>query len=180
MNIILFGFKKCGKTYYGLKVADRMHMDFVDSDLLVEQLYTKIHHETLPYREIVKKHGFPYFRDLEKHVIPLLAEQKNSIISLGGGMILDPDNLERLKQIGVLVFLKTPKKTLEKRILSHELPPFLDPKDPLASFEQFYHERLPIYEAIPAHVIDTGSKKEEEVLEDLCTFVREIRDQSFD
>jgi shikimate kinase len=177
MNIMLFGFKKCGKTYYGLKVADRLGMNFADSDLLVEKLYTKIQHESLPYRQIAQKHGFPYFRDLEKHVIPLLAEEKNCIISLGGGIVLDPENLERLQKVGIMIFLKTPKSVLEKRLLSHELPNFLDPKDPRASFEKFYEERLPIYEGIAAHVIDTENKTEEEVLEDLCCFIKLVKDQ---
>ncbi|MBM3199226.1 MAG: shikimate kinase, partial [Chlamydiae bacterium] len=76
MNIILFGFKKCGKTYYGLQLAKKLHMHFVDTDLMIEELYTKIHHQTLPYRDIAKKHGFAFFRNLEKHAVAQLAQEK--------------------------------------------------------------------------------------------------------
>ena len=58
MNIFLFGFKKCGKTYFGLKVAQKLHRDFINSGHLIEQLYTAEYHQTLSYRDIAKKHGF--------------------------------------------------------------------------------------------------------------------------
>ncbi len=173
MNIILFGFKKCGKTYYGLKAAQKLLMNFVDSDLLIEKVYEQIYHQALTYREIAKKHGFPFFRTLEKHVVSLLAQEKNSIISLGGGVALDPENMSRLKLIGHLLYVKTPKKILQQRILSEDLPAYFDPKHPLDSFETMYNERLSIYESIQAFPLDTTNKTEEEVLEDLFRFIND-------
>ena len=58
MNIVLFGYKKCGKTYFGLKVAQKLHMNFIDSDHLIEELFFKIQHYKLSYREIAKKYGY--------------------------------------------------------------------------------------------------------------------------
>lgn len=176
MNIILFGFKKCGKTYYGLKAAQKLHMHFVDSDLLIEQHYHKIYHEELSYRDIAKKHGFPFFRNLEKHVVSLLIQQKNSIISLGGGVVLDPENITRLEQSGIMVYLKVSKKTLEHRLLSSEPPAYIDSAHPVESFDAMYKERLPIYEGIKAHVIDTEGLTEKEILEKICLFIQEIKE----
>lgn len=177
MNIILFGFKKCGKTYYGLKAAQKLHMHFVDSDLLVEQQYKKIHHEELSYREIAKKHGFPFFRNLEKQVIPLLMQQKNTIISLGGGVVLDSENVSRLEQTGILIYLKASKETLEHRVLSGEIPSYIDPKRPIESFEELYDQRLPIYESIPAHVIHTDGQTEADILHKICHFIEGVQEK---
>ncbi len=177
MNIMLFGFKKCGKTYFGLKAAERLHMPFIDSDLLVEKLYTKIHHKKLSYRDIVKKHGFPFFCELEKHAVSLLLKEKNSIISLGGGVILDPENVERLKQIGSLVYIKAPKEVLLHRFLSHEPPSYVDPLNPISSFEAIYQKRLPIYESIASDVIDIGEDSEEEVLDKLTFLINKIKEK---
>ncbi len=178
MNIILFGFKKCGKTYYGLKVAQRLHMHFVDSDLLLEQHYHKIYHQNLSYREVAKKHGFPFFRNLEKHVVSLLMQQKNTIISLGGGVVLDPENVIRLEQLGVMVYLKVSQKTLEQRLLSSEPPAYIDAQNPIKSFEAMYEERLPIYEGIKAHTIDIEGCSEEEVLQKICLFIQEVKEKN--
>ena len=107
-----------------------LHMKFIDSDLLIEEVYTKIYHQALSYREIAKKHGFAFFRNLEKHAVSLLAQEKNSVISLGGGVLLDEENVARLQKLGPLIYLKTPKNVLKRRILSQDPPAFFDPQHP--------------------------------------------------
>lgn len=176
MNIILFGFKKCGKTYYGLKVAQKLHMHFIDSDLLLEELYEKTYHQKISYREIAKKHGFPFFRKLEKQIVSVLMQQKNSIISLGGGVVLDPDNVARLHQTGIMIYLKASKPTLEHRTLSHDPPAYIDPEHPVESFETLYEERLPVYEGITAHTIDTEGLSEKEIVDMICHLIHEVRE----
>lgn len=175
MNIILFGFKKCGKTYYGLKLAQKLHMKFIDTDLLIEELYEKIHHKALPYREIAKKHGFPFFRSLEKHAVDALAQEKNTIISLGGGVLLDPENVERLQKVGTLIYLKTPKEVLKQRILSQDPPAFFDPENLSESFEKMYNDRLPIYEKISSQVVETRGLGEEEMIHLLTSLIIELK-----
>jgi shikimate kinase len=169
MNIFLFGFKKCGKTYFGLKVAQKLHRDFVASDHLIEQLYTAEYHQTLSYRDIVKKHGFPFFRELEKNTVSLMVQKKECVFSLGGGVVLDSENVARLQQVGTLIYLKAPKALLKTKILTGEIPHYLDPQHPSESFEKFYQERMPLYEKVPAHVIEAESKSEEEILKEILT-----------
>lgn len=178
MNIILFGFKKCGKTYFGLKVAQKLHKHFIDSDLVLEKLYTKTHQEELSYREIVKKHGFAFFRNLEKHVVSLLMHEKNSVISLGGGVVLDPENVERLRQIGTLIYLKTPKQVLKHRILSGEHPAYIDPENPSESFDKLYEDRIVIYEGIPSLELSTEHLSEEEIIDKICEILSKAEENS--
>ena len=92
MNLLLFGFKRCGKTYLGLKVAQKMHMHFLDTDQMIEDLFTARHHKTLACREIVHDHGIHFFRELEKQVIYSLENTTNTVIALGGGSVLDQAN----------------------------------------------------------------------------------------
>ena len=168
MNIILFGFKRSGKTYFGMKVAQKLHREFIDSDYLIEEIYAKSYLEPLSYREIVKKHGFAFFRDLEKHAISSIIQKRNCVISLGGGVVLNPENVSRLQEVGKMVYLKTPKNVLKQRFFSHDLPAYIDPLHPETSFEELYKERIAIYEAIPSHVVDTKDKKEEEIIQEIC------------
>ncbi len=172
MNIFLFGFKKCGKTYFGMKLAQKLHRDFLESDHLIEELYTAEYHQTLSYREIAKKHGFAFFRELEKSAVSLLVQKKQCIVSLGGGLVLDPGNIERLKQVGTVIYLKAPKAVLKTKILSGEIPHYLDPQHPAESFEKLYEERMPIYEKISTHVVDIENKSEEKILEELLEFTK--------
>lgn len=167
-HILLFGFKKCGKTYYGMKTAQKLHREFIETDHLVEELYVTEYHQSLPYREISKKHGFSFFQELEKRAVSLVAQKKRCVVSLGGGIVLDPENIARLQEIGTFVYLKTPKHLLKTRILSGDVPNYFDPKHPDLSFEKIYQEREPLYERIAAHIIDVGGKTEEEIIKEIC------------
>jgi shikimate kinase len=167
-HILLFGFKKCGKTYLGMKAAQKLHREFIESDHLVEELYTAEYHHVLPYREIVKKHGFAFFQELEKRAVSLLAQKKWCVVSLGGGIVLNSENVSRLQEIGTLIYLKAPKPLLKTRILSGDVPQYFDPKNPEHSFEMIYQEREPIYERIASHIVPVGGKHEEEIIKEIC------------
>ncbi|MBM3183681.1 MAG: hypothetical protein FJZ64_00015 [Chlamydiae bacterium] len=161
MNLILFGFKGCGKTHFGKLFAKKMHRKFIDTDDLIVECYTQ---KNLTVREIYKKLGEEGFRALEKKALFSLKNVKDSIISLGGGAVLDPENVEFLQKLGCLIYLKTSKETLEKRLFKDEPPAFLNEKDPKGAFFKMVQERRPIYESIPATTIDCDNLDEAGVL----------------
>jgi shikimate kinase len=163
MNIIFFGYKKCGKTSLGLSLAKKLSMHFIDTDRLIEELYEKRFHKALSVKGIVKHHGTEFFRELEKQVIFSLEDADNCVIALGGGAVLDKDNVEYLRKIGTLIYLKVDKDILKQRILHGELPTYIDAKDPIASFEQMYQSRYPIYESISCYCIDMSALSEEAI-----------------
>lgn len=175
MNLILFGFKKSGKTYLGLKVAAEMRMHFLDTDQMVEELFTARYHKVLSSKQIVTHHGMHLFRELEKQVIFSLKGIDNTVIALGGGSILDKDNLDHLTKTGTLVYIKTDKETLKKRMLSGEIPSYIDPVDPIGSFEELYKHRIPFYEKVPAFSVDTSARSESQVMQILCDLVESVR-----
>ena len=150
-------------------------MQYVDTDQMIEALFTSRYHQTLPCKQIVIHHGLHLLRELEKQVIYSLAQLKNTVIALGGGAVLDESNVEHLKKSGTLVYLKTDKETLKKRVLSGELPSYIDTKNPVKSFEDMHAHRKPFYEKIPAFTIDTDHKSEEEVVMLLADIIESIR-----
>lgn len=164
MNLILFGFKGCGKTHFGKLLAQKMHRRFIDTDDWIVDLYAKKTGEhTLP-REIYIQLGQAAFRALEKEVLQSLKSVNDAVIALGGGAVLDPENVELLQKIGCLAYLSTSAETLQKRVLKHQTPAFLDSEDPQASFLEIVQERRPIYESIPATKIDCDALDEAGVL----------------
>jgi shikimate kinase len=171
MNLILFGFKSCGKTTLGKMIALRMNRLFLDTDSMLQQLYFEQTGKQIHFREIFKKIGAEAFRALESDVVQQLKSTKNGIIALGGGLILNAQNAAVLAKSGQLVYLKVSEETLKRRILRKELPAFLDPSDPEGSFEQFYQERLAKYEAIPALSIDLETKTQDQVVLELSALI---------
>ena len=175
MNLILFGFKASGKTHFGKLFSLQMHRPFIDTDHLIIELYKKDADKERTVRQIHQELGEEKFRALEKRALHLLKTIQNAIIALGGGAVLDPENVEFLQTVGALVFLKTSAETLKKRIFKEELPSFLNPKDRESSFYQMIQEREPIYRSIPARTIDTDALDEPGVLAALYSILLHTR-----
>ena len=171
MNLILFGFKASGKTHFGKLLSSKMHRPFIDTDDLVLELYEKDSGKKLSARQIYKKLGKEGFRNLETRALSLLKEVKNSIISLGGGAVLKPENIRILQSVGALVFLQASPEKLKERIFKEELPSFLDSTDPESSFYEMVQERGPIYQSIPARTIDTDILDEAGVIAALSSIL---------
>lgn len=172
MNLILFGFKRCGKTFFGKLLAKKLHLPFIDTDRIIEHMYMQETGQKHTCREIAQKNGAPFFRNLENRAIMSLDGVQKTIISLGGGAILNPENAAFLEKLGQLVYLKADKATLKERLLAFELPSYLDPLDPEGSFEKMYQERVPIYEKIPAIQVKTDHKSEQQVIEELSSLLK--------
>lgn len=168
MNLILFGFKSCGKTTIGRAVAKRLGCSFFDTDHLLEDLYYKRTGEKKGYREIYKLIGEKEFRFMERDVLKGLDRTDRAVIAVGGGLILDPENVALLAKLGRLVYLRVNKQTLKKRILERSLPAYLDSSNPEESFEKMYQERLPIYEKILALPIDLETQTQDQAIEEIC------------
>lgn len=167
MNLILFGFPMSGKTHFGKKLSLNLHLPFIDTDHLIEEAYRKQYHQALSCRQIAEQKGGTFFRSLEKKVVHALTHVKESIISIGGGALLDPENLIQLSFLGTLVYLIPDKEVIKQRILSSELPYYLDPEDPEESFEDMYVERSKLFKSVKAKHVDLKEKLESQVLEEL-------------
>ncbi len=164
MNLILFGFKGAGKTHFGKRLALEMHRPFIDLDDLIVELYQKETDTRKTLRAIYIAVGEEPFRALEKRALVLLKKVENAVIAVGGGSMLDPENVEMLQKIGALIFLQASAETLKKRIFQEELPAFFDKKDPEGSFLRMLHEREPIYRSIRARCVDTDALDEAGIL----------------
>ncbi|ETI66868.1 shikimate kinase [Neobacillus vireti] len=81
-NIILIGFMGVGKTTAGMLVAKKLQREFIDIDEEIEKEFG------IPVSEIFNKLGEKTFREKEKSVITSFCEQKNKVLSLGGGAFL--------------------------------------------------------------------------------------------
>ena len=98
-NIILCGFMGSGKTVTGKALANRLNMDFIDIDAFIEE------NEKTSVSHIFKTKGEEYFRNLETKAAITLGSRQNTVISCGGGTVLNPKNVTALKQNGNLFYL---------------------------------------------------------------------------
>ncbi len=164
MNLILFGFKGSGKTHFGKRLAADVHYPFVDTDDVICDLYFKETKERLSTREIYRRLQEHGFRALENRAVRTLSRLSNTIIALGGGAILDPQNAEFLQSIGELVYLEASPDTLKRRMFKDEAPAFLNDAN---AFAEMIQSRKPIYESIPSRRLNVDQLDEAAVLASL-------------
>lgn len=149
-NIVLIGMPSAGKTTVGKLLAKELGKEFFDSDVVLEKNQRK----TIP--EIFKEKGEAYFRELEKNTVFMLAQKNSAVIATGGGVILNGENIEMLKENGKIIFLDRPLNLLfgtNDRPLSKNK----------ADVEKLYNERYDKYKACADFIIDASGSLEETV-----------------
>ena len=89
-NVILIGMPGCGKSSEGVLLAKVLKKDFVDTDLLIQNV------EGMTLQQIIDIRGNAYFRDLEKEVL-LHFEGDNYVVATGGSAV---DAINSIKKHG--------------------------------------------------------------------------------
>lgn len=149
MNIILSGLRGSGKSKIGQLLAKELSFNFVDLDKEIEKS------ENMTTREVYQKHGWQYFREKEKAAVKKLVELDNTVISLGGGTIVDPENQKILKDLGTIIYLKRSPEDCYKYLKDDQnRPPLTENTDQLTELKQIYNERKEIYEKTSEYTIN--------------------------
>lgn len=149
-NIVLVGFMGSGKTTVGHLLAKRTGMPLVDMDTLIEERAGK------SINEIFAEDGEPHFRRLEREMVRELAAKGGQIISTGGGIVLNPDNIADFEKTGLVVCLLVDAETVLDRVRHDGTRPLLaDDKE--AKIIELLESRRHLYESI-THRIDTRGR----------------------
>jgi shikimate kinase len=139
MNIYLVGFMGTGKTSVGRRLAQLKKWTFVDLDELIElQQQRRI-------VDIFAQKGEPYFRKIEKKALKQVSTQNNFVVACGGGIVLDPDNLNLMKKTGTLICLSANCEAILKRVSSSKERPILNVAKPRERIELLLKMRAPYY-----------------------------------
>jgi shikimate kinase len=142
-HLYLVGYRGSGKTTVGRILADRLSLPFVDTDEEVEQRTGR----TIP--ELFESLGESGFRELETSAIRSVSVRESSVISLGGGAILRPENREILKGTGFTVWLQATAEQLAARLTEDEAQgkrrPSLTSLGTLGEIATVLKQREPLY-----------------------------------
>jgi 3-dehydroquinate synthase len=145
-NLIITGFSGTGKSLVAIKVALRLNWDFMDTDDEIVKQTGK------PIAEIFRQDGEARFRELEREMIRKACQQRQTVIAIGGGAIVDPQNYELLAKVGLIVCLEAKPETICERLfrdaassLGREVRPLLAVDNPLERIRQLKASRQPYY-----------------------------------
>ena len=115
-NIILIGFMGSGKSITGKLLAYRLGYNFVDTDVAIEKTYKQ------KIKEIFANEGEDAFRQKETDTIKKLAQKTHQVISTGGGVATKKEDMQALRENGVVIALTAMPRTILKRTNNDKRP----------------------------------------------------------
>lgn len=138
--IALVGIMGSGKTTVGKKLAQKLGINFVDSDKEIEKKSKKT------INKIFQESGEEYFRKIEKEMISdIVKENHPAILSLGGGAFINEDVRNLIKQECVSIWLNVNVEVILKRIGNKKNRPLLNNVDKKEVLDKLIKERSPFY-----------------------------------
>lgn len=159
MNIVLVGLSGSGKTTVG-KLLEKYLPDFtfVDTDEII------VKQENRSINDIFAKDGEKTFREIEKAVVEKVSKENNLIISTGGGVVLNEDNIKNLKKNGMIFYLKASPETITERLKDDTTRPLLKVEDVTKKLYKMLEIRGKLYEKADLSV-NTDSLTPEQTVE---------------
>ena len=163
MRIFLTGYMGCGKSTIGRKIAALMGINFIDLDKYIEERNFK----SVP--DIFAQEGEAAFREKERLALLEVAQFENIVIGTGGGAPCHFDNMKRMNDSGITIYLAPDNETLAYRLLKSKTErPLIAGKssEELKLFiVQALEKRAPFYEQSKIIIRGKNDILPEEVLE---------------
>jgi shikimate kinase len=155
--IVLVGMMGSGKSSVGRLLQRRTGLDLFDTDKAVSEALG------LTISAIFDELGEERFRAAEAAVLETFRPVKSAIVVTGGGTVLRKENTQRLKELGIVVWLEADDGTLFERATRRTNRPLLRGENPRARLEALLRERAHLYEDAADVRIDTSSMTHDEV-----------------
>ena len=157
MIFYLIGMMGSGKSSVGKLLANKLQFSNIDIDKEIEK------DEKLSIKEIFEKKGENYFREIESKY--LLRKRNSAVVSCGGGIVLNKNNIEFLRTSGYTIYLKSSIPILEKRLLNKNSRPLLNNDNLKETLINIYSKRKTLYTSAANTTIITDRRSVKEVCE---------------
>jgi shikimate kinase len=163
---IIIGAPGAGKTSVGRRVAERLGVEFHDSDAAIEKRAGK------PVSDIFLSDGETEFRRLEREVIAESLKDIDGVLSVGGGAVLDPDTREAFSRHTV-VWLEVDLGNATKRVGMNSARPLLM-GNVRGTMTTMLNERTPLYEEVATVTVDTSGRPLKDVVDDVVAELKRV------
>lgn len=164
-KIALTGSMASGKSKIGRNIAQKLGFDFVDMDDVI------VSREGRSINDIFDIEGEDYFRKIEKELLRELVQKDKVVISTGGGVVKDDDNIDLLKNNCWNILLYASPEVRSSRINVAKRP-LLKGKDVKAIMKTLFSERKDKYFKVSDVIINRNDndlvKDIELIYEDYC------------
>ena len=161
MRIFIVGPMASGKSTLGKKLAQKLQIDFIDTDKEIEK---KAGADISWIFEVEGEEGF---REREKKALRESSEKDNVVISTGGGAVMASENRKLMSSQGKVIYLKTPIQLQLDRTLRDQSRPLLCEGDKEKTIRALKKERDPLYREIACITIEQKEKNNYQILQEI-------------
>lgn len=155
-NLAFIGMIGSGKNTIAEKIARTLDRKILDIDQEIEKKSQKT------IKRIFEEDGEAIFRNLEREQVLKIKNEHETIISCGGGVILDKDNAKIIKSNCTAIWLWASVNSILKRVKG-ESRPLLNVKNKELALRDLLSKRIGLYAKIADLIIDTDTLDVEEV-----------------
>ncbi len=146
-NIILIGMPGSGKSTVGVQLAKTLGLNFIDTDLLIQNRTGKLLQTTL------EEEGYLRLREIEAETLLSLQLQQD-LVATGGSAVYSDQAMQHLAKQGCVIYLNVSFEEIQRRINNEGNRGIARPAG--QSLEDVYKERTPLYEQYAALTIDNN------------------------
>ena len=162
-NIVLIGMPASGKSTAGVILAKMLGMDFVDTDLVIQQ------REKALLRDLIEEYGVEGFMEREEKAV-LSVSPVNTVIATGGSVVYSEKAMRHLSSIGTVVYLKVAEDELLRRL--HDIRERGVVLKDGETFKEMFESRSILYERYADITIEEGSAGIEATLSEMLKELR--------
>jgi shikimate kinase len=148
--IVLVGLMGAGKSTVGRRLAKRLGLPFVDSDIEIEEA------SGASTAELFERFGEHDFRDGERRLVARLVNGEVRVIATGGGAFIDPRTRQLLNERAITVWLDAPIDVLAERTTRRDNRPLLKKGDRTEILARLSDERRDGYAEAQIHIRSGG------------------------
>lgn len=157
-NIVLIGMPGAGKSTVGVILAKSLGMQFVDTDILIQERSGRM------LQEILDLDGPDAFKRIEEETI-LSLRPHHAVIATGGSVVCSEAAMAHLKSAGVVVYLEIPYDEMVRRLKNITTRGIL--LLPGQSLREMYDERVLLYERYADLTVACSDEDLESVVENV-------------
>ena len=163
-SLVLVGMMGTGKSTIGKEVAKKLKIEFIDTDVLIEE------DANLAIAEIFKKNGEKYFRELEEKIFLRIKNDKEKIISVGGGAFINEVIRKKILKEYLSIWLNMDEDLIISRIKRNaKKRPMIDQNNIEKSIKSLKKTRDPIYK-LANYEINCNLNSKNKIVEKIVNF----------
>lgn len=164
--IVLVGLMGAGKSTVGRRLAKRLGLPFVDSDVEIEEA------SGASTADLFERYGEHDFRDGERRLVARLINGDVRVIATGGGAFMDPRTRQLLNERAITVWLDAPIDVLAERTTRRDNRPLLKQGNRTEILARLADQRRDSYAEAQIH-IRSGNGAHGDVVETIVSALRD-------